>query len=164
MNTRRCTKCKKTFSFDKFYKDPTKKSGYSSWCRECISKRNEENKGKKERTTRDYYKQKYEGYKRRTERKYPFRLNSKYYLKEGEYYIYRESFESTRDEEIIIKVLKVTNKPDSNTCNISFKQIYPSNGIVTEWSFPLSSLRQKWKFEKISKEDVIRRVGKQYVD
>jgi len=36
---KRCSKCKKEFSFDKFYKKVGNKDGVTSWCKDCDNKR-----------------------------------------------------------------------------------------------------------------------------
>jgi len=164
MLTKTCSKCKEKLPIEMFYPDSSKTSGYKSQCKDCISKSNLERKHRKKRVTRDYYKEKYKGYKVRTKQEYPYKLKEKYYLEVGKYYICRESIYTTHDEEIIIEILTVENKPEKNNCNITFKQLEPLKEEIIEWSFPLSSLRQKWKFEKILRQDVIRRIGKKNID
>lgn len=39
---KQCTKCKKEKTFDFFYEDKTKSSGYSSYCKDCRKKRTKE--------------------------------------------------------------------------------------------------------------------------
>jgi len=164
MLTKTCSKCKETLPIEMFYPDSTKRSGYKSRCKLCISEDNKERKLRDSRVKKDKYKSKHFGYKKRTEKKYPYPVKKKYYLTEGNYYIYKEFYDSTRDDEIIIKILSVDNRPQKNTCNITFKQIEPPKEEIIVWSFPLSSLRYKWKYELLSKDEVLRRVGKKNID
>lgn len=78
---KQCTKCKQEKQLSEFYKDKSKKSGYSSYCKACQkvyddSRKNDEERNKRKREQRKQY---YKNNKEKEDKR-----NSEYYYKHKE--------------------------------------------------------------------------------
>lgn len=138
-----CSNCKIELPLSDFYKDKDKKDKHTTLCKECIKQREKINYLKKKEKVPRYY------------RGRAVRKKKDWIPESGKYYRYREKYRQPNKETIIFKVISAQRKK-TDLCVINIKPIRPSNIVVTSWTVPRSELHWTWKYEEITKSDVLK--------